>query len=109
MELKEAIKKVRAGTRAKGSYLVVHMSYDKKVVLPYKDGMAFMAALDSMELLDEEYSTYGKHRIVPVDRGVINATPMSGDEYEYYKIAALLDMTFEDVKKMMKSPEAIAT
>lgn len=104
MEIVEAIKKVRATTKVKENYMVISMAYDMKVVLPHKDGVTLMASLASMERLDVGYERKGKHCISPLDQGSITMTPMSHEEYEQYKIAALLDLTISEVKEMMKQP-----
>ena len=96
MEYLEALKKVQA-KKPKENYLVVVLGYDNKLVFPYKDGMAFMSSLTNVEKLSESYSD--PHRITEFDRGAITTHLMSADEYERFKIAALLNVTPDEVKQ----------
>ncbi len=96
MDYKEAKKTVQA-TKSKDNYLVFTLSYDNKIVLPYKDGIAFLNAMNSAEQLIEPYNE--KHRITSVSREQVRVTPMSSEEYEQFKIATLLDITIAEVKE----------
>jgi len=98
MDLKEAIKKVSA-RKPKDNYMVVTFGYEMKLVIPHKDGLAFIAALSAAEQMEDPYQ--GKHRINYLDRSKISVALMSGHEYDQYKIAAILDITVPEVKEMM--------
>ena len=103
----EAAKKVSA-KKPKENYLVIDLSYDLKVLLPYKDGVAFMASLANAERLCTPYG--GPQRITELDRDCgIKSYLMSAEEYERFKIAALLNISPEDVKKYSQAqPEPTA-
>lgn len=91
----DALKKVQA-RKPKDNYMVIQVSYDTKVVLPYKDGLVFMTAFVNAEQLSEHYDS--PHRITPLNRGSLTSTVMSAQEYERYKIAALLNISVSDVE-----------
>ena len=96
MEYAEALKEVQA-KKPKENFMVITLGYDNKLVFPYKDGLAFMASLASVEKLSEPYSA--PHRITEFDRGAVTAHLMSAEEYERFKIAALLNVTPDEVKQ----------
>jgi hypothetical protein len=96
MEYKDALKKVQA-VKPKDNYMVIKLGYDNKIVLPYKDAVAFIATLNNAEHFDEQYNK--PHRINELDRSKIEATLMSHQEYERYKIAVLLNITADEVKE----------
>ena len=95
MEYLEAVKKVQA-KKLKENYLVIQLSYNNKIVLPHKEGIMFLTSLGNAEKFKEDYNE--PHRITSLDRSDITSTLMSGEEYEQYKIAALLNVSIEDVK-----------
>lgn len=96
MDYKEAVKKVQA-KKPKENLLLVTLGYDNKILLPHKDGIALLAALNSAEQFNDPY---GKpHSITEMDRSKITIAQMSHEEYERYKIAALLGITVEEVKE----------
>ena len=94
MEYQEAVKKV-SQIKPKENYMVIEMYYDNKLVLPYKDGLAFMSALVNAETLSEPYQQ--PHRITPLNRNTLKTSIMSGEEYAKHKIAALLNVTLEEL------------
>lgn len=96
MEYAEALKKVQA-KKPKENFMVITLGYDNKLVLPHKDGLAFMASLASVEKLSEPYNE--PHRITEFDRSAITTHLMSAEEYERFKIAALLNVTPDEVKQ----------
>ena len=96
MDYKEAVKKVQA-VKVKENFMVIKLAYDTKLILPYKDAVALMATLNNAEQFDEQYNK--PHRIGELDRSKIEVTVMSYPEYERYKIAALLNITAEEVKE----------
>ena len=89
----EALKKVQA---TKENYMTFELSYDKKIILPYKDGIAFLVALSKAEQLKEPYGGE-QHRITEFNRDTISARLLSHDEYIRIKIAALLGVKPEEV------------
>jgi hypothetical protein len=96
MEFKEALKKVQS-SKVKENMIIVDMSYDKKLVLPYNQGLALLSALEHAEQMTENYSEK-KKTITGVSPKEIKFTVMSRNEYEQIKIAMLLNVSLEDVK-----------
>ena len=99
MDYLEAVKKVQA-KKPKDNYLVIEISYDSNLILPYKEGIVFLTSLVNAEQLRTPYGE--KHRIVPIERTAIKSYIMSAEEYEQYKIAALLDLTMDEVKEIAR-------
>ena len=97
----EAKKKVMAD-KHKENFMVITFGYDNIMVLPYKDGLAVMANLVNAERLDGDYN---KKYITEVTRDKQSCQIMSYKEYERYKIAALLNITYDEVKQY-ESPQA---
>lgn len=97
MEYKDAVKKVQA-RKVKDNYLLVTMGYDNKILLPHKDGILFMTALANAEQFNDPYSK--PPTITEMAKDKIVLAPMSQEEYERYKIAALLNMTIDEVKEL---------
>lgn len=96
MDYKEALKRVQT-KQAKQNFMVIEMGYDNSIVLPYSDGLTFMAALEKAETLTEGYSK--PKAIVGMERGKIKSTLMPHSEYEQIKIAALLNITIAEVQE----------
>jgi hypothetical protein len=95
MEYKEAVKKVQA-RKTKENFLVFTFGYDNKILLPHKDGVALIACMANAEQFYDPYN--GKHYIGELEKTKVTIAQMSQDEYERYKIAALLDISLEEVK-----------
>ena len=100
MEYAEAKKLVQV-TKPKENYMLIKLSYDHSLVLPYKDGLAFMASLANAEQLTGDYD---KKRISAIEPENIITSLMSPDEYARYKIAALLNISVAYVKKYESPP-----
>lgn len=96
MDYAEALKKVSA-IKPKENYMAIEMAYDRKVILPYKDGVAFMTALNSAEEFKESYNE--QSRIIEFSRDSIKVSLMSHAEYIRIKIAALLGVKPDEVKE----------
>jgi len=94
MDYKEALKAVQT-KKMKENYFLISISYDTKMILPYKAGLSFLESLNYAEQLNDPY---GKpHRITELEKNKIQITTMSAEEYERYKIAALLGITPDEV------------
>ena len=100
MDLAEAVKKVKAD-KIKDNFMVLEFSYDNKLILPHKDGISILSALANAERLQDPYG--GPKRITEVERDLVTTKLMSNFEYERYKIAALLQITPDEVKEMMEA------
>lgn len=92
----EAVKKMQAN-KPKENYLICNISWDIKMVLPYKVGMVLMEALGQAERLVEEYSK--PPSIQPFDRDRIGISILSAKEYEQIRIAQLLKVPLDTVKE----------
>lgn len=97
MEYSEALKKVSQKTN-KENYLLLTLGYDNKILLPHKDGIALMAALANAEQFNDPYNK--THSITELDKDKIKIGTFSHEEYLRYKIAALLNMTIDEVKEL---------
>lgn len=96
MDYKEALKQVQATKKAKENFLVFNFGYNMKVVLPHKEGMVLLSAFSNAEVLEEAYKQ--PPRIGEMERDKLSISTLSAEEYDRYKIAALLGITPEEVK-----------
>lgn len=96
MDYKQAIKLVQS-SKTKENFMVIKLDYSKRLILPYKDALAFLSALNNAEKLISEYGS--TPRIEAIDCEFIESTVMSHEEYERIKIANLLQVTLEEVKQ----------
>lgn len=96
MDFKDAVKKIQA-RKTKENFLVFTFGYDSKIVMPHKDGVALIACMANAEQLYDPYN--GKHYIGEMEKAKIQISQMSQEEYERYKIAALLDISMDEVKQ----------
>ena len=99
MKYEEALKLVQT-KKPKDNYMLIEMAYDRKLLLPYKDAITLLSSLANAEQLNERYNE--PHRIIGLERDSINTRIFSHEEYERYKIAALLNITPDEVKEHMK-------
>ena len=97
MKYQEALKKVQT-IKPKDNFMVIEASYNNKIILPYKDGVVFLTALNNAETLVESYGD--KTRISGFGRDAITSRIMSHEEYEQIKISNLLNISVDDVKAM---------
>jgi hypothetical protein len=104
MQYAEALKKVQA-MKVKENFMVIEISYSTKIVLPYKDGMAFLQALANAEKLNEGYNE--QHGIQAFDREAVKMRIMSHVEYENYKMAQLLGIKPDEVATMRAAVESV--
>lgn len=96
MDYEEAAKKIRA-EKPKDTFMVLEFLYDCKYVMPHKHGLAVLGAMANAELLNEGYGT--TKRIDELERDSVTSRIMSHQEYERFKIAALLNITPDEVKE----------
>lgn len=95
-----AVKKVRA-EKPKENYLLITLNYDKKIILPHKEGTALLAAFASAELLQDEHSD--NPFITPMEKGAFSIRNLSHEEYESIKIAMLLNVRVSELA-YLKNP-----
>jgi len=91
-----ALKKV--SSQKTTNYIIVEVSYDKKLVMPYEDGIAFLNALSKAELLNK---SYGKpSTITNVTSDILSCNLMSQSEYQRIKIAQLLQINSDELEEL---------
>jgi hypothetical protein len=97
MDYKEALKEVQ-GT-LKSGYISIRISYDKDIVLPHKEGIMLLQALEKAEEFNRPYgSSYPEAKQISSDSFTI--LPVSRKEYERFKIASLLKVQLSEVLDM---------
>ena len=96
----ETVKELNA-KKPTENYMVFILSYDTKILLPHKAALTFISALENAELLKDSYSD--KCQITPLDRDAISSSFLSGEEYQQIKIANLLNVGLDDIKKLKQS------
>lgn len=98
MDYAQAIKQIQASKKeAKPPYLLVSFGYDRNYVFPYKEGLAFLAAMESAEELKE---TYNKPSNIGELTSSIQVSPFSQTEYMSYKLSNLLQISLEDARRL---------
>lgn len=92
----EALKKIRS-KKTKDNLMVIKLSWDKRIILPFAAGVAFLATLQNAEILEEPYN---KSPVIKgPDKDNFESSVMSFDYYEDIKVASLLNVTLEEVQK----------
>lgn len=91
-----AVKKIQA-TKPKEYYLLCNISWNLKIVLPYKAGLALMEALGQAERLVEEYDK--PPSIQPFNRDCLHLGVLSAKEYEQIRISQLLKVPLDTIKE----------
>lgn len=98
MDYPEALKKVRAEKTKENFVLVeIETDYRNRLVLTNKDAVALLAALSNAEQLHKPFSE--PHRIIPLGSDSVKTYALSHADYEDYKVAALLGVTVDELKK----------
>jgi hypothetical protein len=97
-ELKEAEKKIPKEKHE--SYFLIDVSYDKKFVVPYKQGIALMSAMEGGYYFMDNWEKPPTFR--PLE-GDITIRPISEEEIKAIKVAQLLQLSLSEVKKI-KAP-----
>ena len=96
-DLDKATKAVRAEKKAESYVRIDDKEYASFLVLPYKQGLAFMQALEGAEIFEERYG--GPPQCKPIS-DLFAMCPMSRQEYEDYKVAELLGIPYADAKRI---------
>jgi hypothetical protein len=92
----KALKKAQSSD-TRGNFMLIKLSYDCTVCVPYKDGVSFMAALEKAENYHDRYSE--PKRIDEWKKDAIETKVLSAQEYLRIKIAGLLHVKPEDLKQ----------
>lgn len=90
------VKKKFQYTKPKEGFMVIYLSYDKELILPHKDGIAFLASLVNAEMFSGDYTNV---RINDLGNDTIKVKMMSYLDYERHKVAALLNVTYKELKE----------
>ena len=93
----EEAKKLVQAEKPKENYMILPFGYDTKLIVPYKDGVAIISALANAELYARSYSSPTK--ILPIEVGTFSPTLLSKDEYQRIKMAMLLQVHPDELKK----------
>lgn len=101
MTYEEALKSVTKKTSESG-YLSFRFEYSKTLILPYKEGIAFLSALEKAEQLEDKYNTQPGVRCL--DKDFVVVTLVSSQQYHNVKIAMLLGVSLETVEDMQRNP-----
>ena len=98
MDYQQALKQIQASKKeAKPPYLLVSFGYDRNYVFSYKEGLAFLGALEDAEQLEESYS---KPSNIGELSTSIQVRPLTNTEYMSYKISNLLQISLQDARDM---------
>jgi hypothetical protein len=98
MNIKEAAE-IAAKHKPVSHYMRIELGYDKKLVLPYKDGLTLLGALQNAQLIEYGWSNK-PDRITQIEAKAITGSPMSVQEYQDLVMANLLGVTADEVKKL---------
>jgi hypothetical protein len=98
MDYAEARKKVRA-EKPQDAFMIIQLDGSDKLILPHKAGVALLDAMTSAEKFNDRWRT-SNSRIVPLESGYIVSSSMERREYENYKIAALLNVSVDEVQRL---------
>ena len=100
-DYEEALKKIYSKT-PKDNFMSIKFNYCKYILLPYDEGLKFLASLKQAELLTEHYSKPKK--ISSFDSTTFETKILSRKEYEDIKIADLLRVTVEELYAKGEQP-----
>lgn len=101
MDYQQALKQIQATKKeAKPPYLLISFGYDRNYVFPYKEGLAFLAAMESAEQLVE---TYSKPSNIGELTTSIDIRPFTQSEYMAYKLSNLLQITLQEARDMQSN------
>jgi hypothetical protein len=99
-EIEEATKAVR-NQKPKPNMMLVSLSWSIQMLLPYDDGLTLMGALKNAELLEDSHGTNPK--IKPFDKESVRGNLFSSQKYEDIKVAAMLDISLEELESSRNS------
>ena len=101
MDYQQALKQIQATKKeAKPPYLLISFGYDRNYVFPYKEGLAFLAAMESAEQLVETYSRPSNIGELTTS---IDIRPFTQSEYMAYKLSNLLQITLQEARDMQSN------
>lgn len=100
-QYEEALKKLYSKA-PKDNFLVIEFDYNKSILLPYEDGLKFLSCLKQAELYNEPYNK--PKSISSFDASNFKSKILSRKDYEDIKVAALLNITVEELKAQEEQP-----
>lgn len=103
MTYKEALKQTSAKSQG-GNFLVFSFGWHSTFVLPYKEGMAFLAAMDLAEVYEDQHS--GRPKIQPLSGNELRVEYLSQEQYRQIKMAQLMNVELDQLKGIQKEQEA---
>lgn len=101
-EIADAIKAI--SVKRKPNYMIIKISWNSQLVVPYEDGLAVMAALKNAEVYNDDY---GKDpMITPMPHESFRSSILAPEFYEDIKVAQLLGIKIEELHAAkMPTPE----
>jgi hypothetical protein len=101
-EIADAIKAVNA--KRKPNYMIIKISWNNQLVVPYEAGLTIMAALKDAEVYCDDY---GKDpMITPLPQDGFRSSILAPEFYEDIKVAQLLGIKVEELHAAkMHTPE----
>jgi hypothetical protein len=93
-KIQAALKELYSKT-PKDNFLAIEVDYAKSIVLPYDDGLKFLACLKNAEMYSHSYNQ--PKTITHFDHDRFKTSVLSRKEYEDMKIAAMLGVTVEEL------------
>lgn len=101
MDYQQALKQIQATKKeAKPPYLLISFGYERNFVFSYKEGLAFLAAMENAEQLVESYS---KPSNIGELTTSIDIRPFTQSEYMAYKLSNLLQITLQEARDMQSN------
>ena len=101
MNIEEARKQVRTN-KPRGNFIMVQIGYGNNIVLPFDQGIKLVEAMQYAEVYDTPYK--GIHRIKPIPQDTVHWKCLSAQEYEDIKVAALLEIPWDEFTKAKETP-----
>lgn len=104
-EIEAAAKTVRA-QKNKPNMMLVNLSWSIQLLVPYDDGLTLLGALKNAEVLEDLHGN--RPMIKPMDKDSLRGAVFSTQRYEDIKVAALLDISVEELEASRRSqPETV--
>ena len=100
----EALKHIYSN-KPKDNFILVEYDYHKSLLLPYEEGLKLLSCLKQAEVFEEKYSQ--PKTIVPFNTNDFKTRILSRQDYEDIKIAALLNVTVEELQNRNAQSETV--
>jgi hypothetical protein len=79
------------------NFALIEFGYSQALVLPFADGVHFIEAIKSAEMLDGRYSP-DRMKVIPLSMDTIKISTLSKKEYLDIKTAQVLGVTYKEFK-----------